>query len=84
MALAAAGRFTEMAKPRGAPRRPILSKAVIASLNALAKTTPATDETEPGLRYLRALVAYEFRPETIAKRAALSAGVQESKRKAKA
>lgn len=62
-------------------RRPLLTKAIAASLDVLARTTPATDETEAGLRYIRALVAHERRPEILAKRKASTEAVREYKRK---
>lgn len=73
-----------MAKPIGKPRRPILSRGVIASLDSLARSTPATDETETALRYIRHLVAFENLPERIARKAEVSAAVQESKRRTRA
>jgi hypothetical protein len=60
-------------------RRPILSASVIDSLEALVTSTPANDATEAGLRYLRRLVAYERRPETVAHRAEISRKVQQAK-----
>jgi hypothetical protein len=71
-----------MAKAKGKPRRPILAKSVIVSLDVLACSTPATDETERALRYIRALVAYETSPERVKEKARLSAIVQAAKRKA--
>ena len=68
-------------RPIGSAGRPLLCKSVIASLDALAKGTAATDETEAGLRYIRALVAHERRPDIIAKRKRTSAAVQAFKRK---
>lgn len=70
-------------KRAGQPQRPIMNANVIQSLATLAATVAATNETEQGLRYLRALVAFEQRPETLARKAAQSAKIQASKAKRK-
>ena len=63
-------------KRAGKAQRPILNRNVLESLQALIETTPAKDETEQGLRYLRALIRYETSPERIAHKLENAAKVQ--------
>lgn len=59
--------------------RPATTKAVLASLETLVSTTPSTDETELGLRYLRHLIAAERSPEIRAKRTKVAIYVSQYK-----